>query len=317
MEPRMAGQGDGRATAGERSGRRVRRCRHPRGRLPTVRATSTSSAAAPRGRQAAPGRRDVALCPHGRCQTRRRGHLAHQGAGPARHHRTRTPQDGRFRFELGIASVDLRVSIMPSVFARTRSFVAGQAHCVSRRRGGVARSVGLGQTVRTMRELAELRTACCSSGPPASGRPPPSYAMLWRVTPDSEDHHHRGPGGVELAGCADPQSMSARPDPFAKGLRSILRHDPDRILVGETATQNGRNAVQSRSRATRWFTDRARQQRVRRDGALPAFGLDMFGFMSSLNGVIVQRLVRRLVSPLRFQRARRRRANRRWLDEMG
>ena len=82
---------------------------------------------------------------------------------------------------------------------------------------------------------------------------------------------------------------------FAKGLRSILRHDPDRILVGEIRdAETAEIAVQSALTGHLVFTTVHANSMADIMGRFRHFGLDMFGFMSSLNGVVVQRLMRRL-----------------------
>jgi general secretion pathway protein E len=91
---------------------------------------------------------------------------------------------------------------------------------------------------------------------------------------------------------------------FAKGLRSILRHDPDRILVGEIRdAETAEIAVQSALTGHQVFTTVHANSIFDVTGRFRHFGLDMFGFMSSLNGVIVQRLVRRLCTHCVEQRA--------------
>src|SRR5207244_4676833 len=101
---------------------------------------------------------------------------------------------------------------------------------------------------------------------------------------------------------------------FAKGLRSILRHDPDRILVGEIRdAETAEIAVQSALTGHQVFTTVHANSIFDVIGRFRHFGLDMFGFMSSLNGVIVQRLVRRLCQQCVDTREASER-ERRWLE---
>jgi general secretion pathway protein E len=101
---------------------------------------------------------------------------------------------------------------------------------------------------------------------------------------------------------------------FAKGLRSILRHDPDRILVGEIRDgETAEIAVQSALTGHQVFTTVHANSIFDVTGRFRHFGLDMFGFMASLTGVIVQRLVRRLCVHCRRMRAPDARELR-WLD---
>jgi general secretion pathway protein E len=104
---------------------------------------------------------------------------------------------------------------------------------------------------------------------------------------------------------------------FAKGLRSILRHDPDRILVGEIRdAETAEIAVQSALTGHQVFTTVHANSIFDVTGRFRHFGLDMFGFMSSLNGVIVQRLVRRLCRHCLASRPATDR-EKRWLSGLG
>jgi general secretion pathway protein E len=104
---------------------------------------------------------------------------------------------------------------------------------------------------------------------------------------------------------------------FAKGLRSILRHDPDRILVGEIRdAETAEIAVQSALTGHQVLTTVHANSVFDVTGRFRHFGLDMFGFMSSLNGLIVQRLVRRLCVHCRGTRTPSEREQR-WLQGAG
>src|SRR5262249_46753004 len=104
---------------------------------------------------------------------------------------------------------------------------------------------------------------------------------------------------------------------FAKGLRSILRHDPDRILVGEIRdAETAEIAVQSALTGHLVFTTVHANSIGDIVGRFRHFGLDMFGFMSSLNGVVVQRLLRSLCPACAAKRAPGD-AERQWLARVG
>jgi general secretion pathway protein E len=104
---------------------------------------------------------------------------------------------------------------------------------------------------------------------------------------------------------------------FAKGLRSILRHDPDRILVGEIRdAETAEIAVQSSLTGHQVFTTVHANDMADIMGRFRHFGLDMFGFMSSLNGVVVQRLMRQVCPHCRGGRPATER-ERQWLARMG
>ncbi|MBL8339739.1 MAG: type II/IV secretion system protein [Rhodoferax sp.] len=209
----------------------------------------------------------------------------------------RLPQDGRFRFDFGSAGIDLRVSIMPSVHgedavlrlldkARLRS--AQQA--LSLDRLGFA-----GSALTRIRELvARPSGMLLVTGPTGSGKTTTVYAALSEVNTGTEKLITiEDPVEYELAGVLQIPVNDRKGLTFAKGLRSILRHDPDRILVGEIRdAETAEIAVQSALTGHQVFTTVHANSLTDIVGRFRHFGLDMFGFTSSLNGVLVQRLLR-------------------------
>jgi len=211
----------------------------------------------------------------------------------------RTPQDGRFRFELGSRNVDLRVSIMPSVFGEDAVLrLLDKAQLRSRDEAVSLDLLGFGATsAEQIRELAELpHGMLLVTGPTGSGKTTTVYAMLSEINTGLEKIITiEDPVEYELAGVLQIPVNERKGLTFAKGLRSILRHDPDRILVGEIRdAETAEIAVQSALTGHQVFTTVHANSVFDVTGRFRHFGLDMFGFMASLNGVIVQRLVRRL-----------------------
>jgi len=211
----------------------------------------------------------------------------------------RTPQDGRFRFEFDGASVDLRVSIMPSVFgedAVLRLLDKAQLRAESDRVS--LDSLGFDSTgAGRIRELASLpHGMLLVTGPTGSGKTTTVYAVLSEVKTGLEKIITiEDPVEYELQGVLQIPVNERKGLTFAKGLRSILRHDPDRILVGEIRdAETAEIAVQSALTGHQVFTTVHANSIFDVTGRFRHFGLDMFGFMSALNGVIVQRLVRGL-----------------------
>lgn len=212
----------------------------------------------------------------------------------------RTPQDGRFRFAVnGESSIDLRVSIMPSVHGEDavlrlldKAQLRGAQVAVSLSRLGFdARSA------RTILDLAELpHGMLLVTGPTGSGKTTTVYAVLSEINSGIEKIITiEDPVEYELAGVLQIPVNERKGLTFAKGLRSILRHDPDRILVGEIRdSETAEIAVQSALTGHQVFTTVHANSVFDVTGRFRHFGLDMFGFMSSLNGLVVQRLVRKL-----------------------
>ena len=233
----------------------------------------------------------------------------------------RTPQDGRFRFDLGAESVDLRVSIMPSVFGEDAVLrLLDKAQLRSRKEAVSLDMLGFdARSARAIRELAELpHGMLLVTGPTGSGKTTTVYATLVEINTGLEKIITiEDPVEYELPGVLQIPVNERKGLTFAKGLRSILRHDPDRILVGEIRdAETAEIAVQSALTGHQVFTTVHANSIFDVTGRFRHFGLDMFGFMASLNGVVVQRLVRRLCSQCAEQRVPSERESI-WLAGMG
>jgi general secretion pathway protein E len=233
----------------------------------------------------------------------------------------RTPQDGRFRFALETRSVDLRVSIMPSVFGEDAVLrLLDKAQLRSRDSAVSLDLLGFDATSAAhIRELAELpHGMLLVTGPTGSGKTTTVYAMLSEINTGLEKIITiEDPVEYELAGVLQIPVNERKGLTFAKGLRSILRHDPDRILVGEIRdAETAEIAVQSALTGHQVLTTVHANSVFDVTGRFRHFGLDMFGFMSSLNGLIVQRLVRRLCVHCRGTRTPSEREQR-WLQGAG
>jgi general secretion pathway protein E len=211
----------------------------------------------------------------------------------------RTPQDGRFRFEWERTGVDLRVSIMPSVHGEDAVLrLLDKAQLRSRQESISLDLLGFDATnVQRIRELAELpHGMLLVTGPTGSGKTTTVYAVLSEVNTGIEKIITiEDPVEYELPGVLQIPVNERKGLTFAKGLRSILRHDPDRILVGEIRdAETAEIAVQSALTGHQVFTTVHANSVFDVTGRFRHFALDMFGFTGALNGVVVQRLVRRL-----------------------
>lgn len=212
---------------------------------------------------------------------------------------TRMPQDGRFRFPMSEGPIDLRVSIMPSVFGEDAVLRLLDKAQLRGRQSAVSLDL-LGfdaDSARRIRELAELpHGMLLVTGPTGSGKTTTVYATLSEINSGLEKIITiEDPVEYELPGVLQIPVNERKGLTFAKGLRSILRHDPDRILVGEIRdAETAEIAVQSALTGHQVFTTVHANSIFDVTGRFRHFGLDMFGFMASLNGVVVQRLVRRL-----------------------
>ncbi len=211
----------------------------------------------------------------------------------------RLPQDGRFRFHLGTSDIDMRVSIMPSVHGEDavlrlldKAQLRGSDDRVTLDRLGFSET-----SAGAIRALASAPSGMLLvTGPTGSGKTTTVYAALSEINTGLEKIITiEDPVEYELPGVLQIPVNERKGLTFATGLRSILRHDPDRILVGEIRdAETAEIAVQSALTGHLVFTTVHANSVADVVGRFRHFGIDMFGFMAALNGVVVQRLVRRL-----------------------
>lgn len=241
----------------------------------------------------------------------------------------RLPQDGRFRYQDGRHAIDLRVSIMPSVFgedAVLRLLDKAQLKSTSADKPAIEPlPVSLDMlgfdpaNAQLIRDLAnEPSGMLLVTGPTGSGKTTTIYATLSEINTGLEKIITiEDPVEYELPGVLQIPVNERKGLTFAKGLRSILRHDPDRILVGEIRdAETAEIAVQSALTGHLVFTTVHANGVADIIGRFRHFGLDMFGFMSSLNGVVVQRLVRQLCQHCVGERALTPREQQ-WFQQLG
>ena len=211
----------------------------------------------------------------------------------------RLPQDGRFRHRVGDGGLDMRVSIMPSVFGEDAVLrLLDKSHLRATNRDVTLDSLGFDvPNASAIRRLAGLPNGMMLvTGPTGSGKTTTVYAALSEINTGLEKIITiEDPVEYELPGVLQIPVNEKKGLTFAKGLRSILRHDPDRILVGEIRdAETAEIAVQSSLTGHLVFTTVHANSVFDVIGRFRHFGIDMFGFVSSLNGVVVQRLMRRL-----------------------
>src|SRR5205085_7402158 len=218
----------------------------------------------------------------------------------------RVPQDGRFKArhkhggEAG-RDIDFRVSVMPSVFGEDAVLRILDRRALSDQlRGLTLDSLGFDQDIiERMRKLsAEPYGMLLVTGPTGSGKTTSLYASITEVNKGLDKIITiEDPVEYQLPGVLQIPVNEQKGLTFARGLRSILRHDPDRIMVGEIRDQETANiAVQSA------LTGHLVSTTVHANNAFDVIGrfmhmnVDLYGFVSALNGILAQRLVR-LVCP--------------------
>jgi len=211
----------------------------------------------------------------------------------------RLPQDGRFRHRVGEMELDLRVSIMPSVHGEDAVLrLLDKSHLRASDDQVTLPALGFGEdAAREIRSLAHRPNGMLLvTGPTGSGKTTTMYATLTEINDGQEKIVTiEDPVEYELPGVLQIPVNEHKGLTFARGLRSILRHDPDRILVGEIRdAETAAIAIQSALTGHLVFTTVHANSLFDVIGRFRHFGIDMFGFIWSLNGVVVQRLLRRL-----------------------
>ena len=215
----------------------------------------------------------------------------------------RRPQDGRIHWvRQDHAPIDLRVSVMPSIFGEDvvlRLLDKAQLRNANDQNHTMSLDVlgFVGDVASSIRKLATRpHGMLLITGPTGSGKTTTVYAALSEVNDGLEKIITiEDPVEYELEGVLQIPVNEQKGLTFATGLRSILRHDPDKILVGEIRdAETAEIAVQSSLTGHLVFTTVHANSMFDVLGRFQHFGIDPFAFASALNGVVVQRLLRKL-----------------------
>lgn len=209
----------------------------------------------------------------------------------------RVPQDGSFRVESGGREIDLRVSIMPSIHGEDAVIRILDKRAMIESYGALTlEALGFdAPSLVALRTLAqEAYGMLLVTGPTGSGKTTTLYAAL------TEIHNGRekiitieDPVEYQLPGILQIPVNEKKGLTFAKGLRSILRHDPDKIMVGEIRDrETAEIAVQSALTGHLVLTTVHANNVFDVFGRFTHMGIDPYAFVSALNGIWAQRLVR-------------------------
>jgi general secretion pathway protein E len=209
----------------------------------------------------------------------------------------RVPQDGRFKVSARGREIDIRVSIMPSIFGEDAVLrILDKQALADEVKGLTLDSLGFDEATRaTVRKLAtEPYGMLLVTGPTGSGKTTTLYATI------SEINHGRDkivtiedPIEYQLAGVLQIPVNEKKGLTFARGLRSILRHDPDRIMVGEIRDpETAQIAIQAALTGHLVLTTVHANNVFDVLGRFTHMEVDPYSFASALNGVVAQRLVR-------------------------
>jgi len=210
---------------------------------------------------------------------------------------TRVPQDGRFKVSARGRPVDLRVSVMPSMFGEDAVLRILDKRTLAEGAGELRLEVlGLdADSIRRIRKLSnEPYGMVLVTGPTGSGKTTTLYAALTEINLGKDKIVTiEDPVEYQLPGVLQIPVNEKKGLTFARGLRSILRHDPDKILVGEIRDpETAQIAVQSALTGHLVFTSVHANSAFDVIGRFKHMGVDPYSFVSALNGIVAQRLVR-------------------------
>lgn len=209
----------------------------------------------------------------------------------------RIPQDGSFRVQYNGRDIDLRVSIMPSIHGEDAVIRILDKQAMIEAYGSLTlQALGFNEdSLMKLRQLAEAAHGMLLvTGPTGSGKTTTLYAAI------SETNNGRDkiitiedPVEYQLPGVLQIPVNDKKGLTFARGLRSILRHDPDKIMVGEIRdAETAEIAVQSALTGHLVLTTVHANNVFDVFGRFTHMGIDPYAFVSALNGIWAQRLLR-------------------------
>ena len=224
----------------------------------------------------------------------------------------RVPQDGSFRMRLDRKTVDFRVSILPSVFGESvvirildrDSIATGVSDLKLERLGFNPEDLK-----RFRKSITRPHGMVLVTGPTGSGKTTTLYAAISEMnTLEDKLITIEDPVEYQLSGVVQIPVNEKKGLTFARGLRSVLRHDPDKIMVGEIRdAETAQIAIQSALTGHLVLTTVHANNVFDVIGRFASMGIDAYNFLAALNCVLAQRLVRILCpscrTPMKAQQA--------------
>jgi type II secretory ATPase GspE/PulE/Tfp pilus assembly ATPase PilB-like protein len=211
----------------------------------------------------------------------------------------RIPQDGRFKLRLPGKTIDFRVSVMPSVHGEDAVIRILDKESISEQFHELRLDI-LGfpeaELKRFRKYIAEPYGMVLVTGPTGSGKTTTLYAALSEIkTVEDKIITIEDPVEYQLKGITQIPINEKKGLTFARGLRSILRHDPDKIMVGEIRdNETAQIAINSALTGHLVFTTVHANNVVDVLGRFLNMGVEAYQFVSALNCVLAQRLVRNI-----------------------
>ncbi|MCG8460795.1 MAG: GspE/PulE family protein [Holophagales bacterium] len=216
----------------------------------------------------------------------------------------RIPQDGRFKLRLKGRTIDFRVSILPTVHGEDCVIRVLDKESMNKEFRNLSLEVlGIDEdTKRKLRKsIREPYGMVLVTGPTGSGKTTTLYACLNEInSPEDKIITIEDPVEYQLRGVTQIPVNEKKGLTFARGLRSILRHDPDKVMVGEIRDEEtAQIAIQSALTGHLVFTTVHANNVVDVLGRFLNMNVDLYNFVSALNCILAQRLVRKICNHCR------------------
>ncbi|MDQ6677959.1 MAG: GspE/PulE family protein [Acidobacteriota bacterium] len=209
----------------------------------------------------------------------------------------RVPQDGRFRVRYKGRLIDFRVSVMPTIHGEDAVLRVLDKESMSEKFAKLSLEVvGFSEAdlVKFRRYIMEPYGMVLVTGPTGSGKTTTLYAALSEIKNDEDKIITiEDPVEYQVKGITQIPVNEKKGLTFARGLRSILRHDPDKIMVGEIRDQEtAQIAINSALTGHLVFTTVHANNVLDVLGRFLNMGVEPYNFVSALNCILAQRLVR-------------------------
>ena len=209
----------------------------------------------------------------------------------------RKPQDGRFKLKVRGRAIDFRVSIMPTIHGEDAVIrILDKENLTEEFQALTLEILGFSdhELKRLRRFAREPYGMFLVTGPTGSGKTTTLYAVLSEIkAPEDKIITIEDPVEYQLEGVTQIPVNEKKGLTFALGLRSILRHDPDKILVGEIRDpETAQIAIQSALTGHLVFTTVHANNVLDVLGRFQHMGVEVHNFVSSLNCILAQRLIR-------------------------
>src|SRR5580692_5732869 len=209
----------------------------------------------------------------------------------------RIPQDGRFRVRYKTRLIDFRVSIMPTIYGEDAVLRVLDKESMSEKFSNLSLDVvGFAEAnlLKFRRFIKEPYGMVLVTGPTGSGKTTTLYAALSEIKNDEDKIITiEDPVEYQIKGITQIPVNEKKGLTFARGLRSILRHDPDKIMVGEIRDQEtAQIAINAALTGHLVFTTVHANNVLDVLGRFLNMGVEPYNFVSALNCILAQRLVR-------------------------